>query len=227
MRICRNGTTTTQAALSFSAWFNTTAGGVILGQTDDSTAPGGAAPSGWVPAVYVGTDGRVYASLFWHGFNTQLVSAGAYNVLISHVSTALAPNPRPPGTVLEQEPGAGSVVDEGATVNLSVSSGPGLGTVPKVVGQPVDDAVKSLRAKGFRARVTHKFSDRPKGDVIAQDPGAGARPESGGPYPNSGLSVSRWAGSPGCGEAPRLRHGARRHGRSTHRGRRRTRPRPR
>ncbi len=74
-----NGTTTTQAALSFSAWFNTTAGGVILGQTDASTTPGAATPSGWVPAVYVGTDGRVYASLFWHGPGIQLVSAGAYN----------------------------------------------------------------------------------------------------------------------------------------------------
>jgi hypothetical protein len=73
------GTTTTQMALSFSAWFNTTTGGVILGQTDASTTPGGAAPNGWVPAVYVGTDGRVYASLLWHGFNTVIASAGTYN----------------------------------------------------------------------------------------------------------------------------------------------------
>jgi Ca2+-binding RTX toxin-like protein len=65
--------------VSFSAWFNTTTGGVILGQTDASTTPGGAVPAGWVPAVYVGTDGRVYASLFWHGPGPQLASAGAYN----------------------------------------------------------------------------------------------------------------------------------------------------
>jgi hypothetical protein len=75
-----NGTTTTQYAVSFSAWFNTTTGGVILGQTDASTSPGGAAPSGWVPAVYVGADGRVFASLFWHGpGGTLLSSSGSYN----------------------------------------------------------------------------------------------------------------------------------------------------
>jgi hypothetical protein len=74
-----NGTTT-QYAVSFSAWFNTTTTGVILGQTDASTTPGGAAPSGWVPAVYVGTDGRVYASLFWHGpGGAILTSSGSYN----------------------------------------------------------------------------------------------------------------------------------------------------
>jgi eukaryotic-like serine/threonine-protein kinase len=96
-----------------------------------------------------------------------------------HVSTALAPNPKPPGTVLEQEPSPGSVVDEGATVNLSVSSGPGLGTVPNVVGKPVADAIRLLREKGFKARVTHRFSDRAKGAVIEQDPSAGARESRG------------------------------------------------
>jgi hypothetical protein len=71
--------TTTQYAQSFSAWFNTTTGGVILGQVAGSVTPGGPAPSAWVPAVYVGTDGRVYASLFWHGFGTVLTSPGTYN----------------------------------------------------------------------------------------------------------------------------------------------------
>ncbi len=51
------------------------------------------------------------------------------------VQTALAPNQRPPGTVLEQDPRAGTVVDEGSTVTLTVSSGPGVGTVPNVVGK--------------------------------------------------------------------------------------------
>jgi serine/threonine-protein kinase len=96
-----------------------------------------------------------------------------------HVATALAPNPKPPGTVLEQDPRPGSVVDEGSKVNLSVSSGPGLGTVPKVVGDPVDDAVKALKKQGFTARVTHRFSSKAKGHVIAQDPAAGARESRG------------------------------------------------
>src|SRR3954454_4368555 len=36
------------------------------------------------------------------------------------------------GTVLEQDPRPGTVVDKGSTVTITVSSGPGVGTVPKV-----------------------------------------------------------------------------------------------
>jgi hypothetical protein len=73
------GGITTNYRVSFGAWFKTTTAGVILGQTDTSTTPGGAAPQGWTPGVYVGTDGRVYASLFWHGTTSILSSPGAYN----------------------------------------------------------------------------------------------------------------------------------------------------
>jgi hypothetical protein len=73
------GGITTNYTVSFGAWFKTTSGGVILGQTDTSTTPGGAAPQGWVPAVYVGTDGKVYSSLFYHGTTSILSSPGAYN----------------------------------------------------------------------------------------------------------------------------------------------------
>lgn len=70
---------TTGYAVSFGAWFKTTTGGVILGQSDAAAVPGGAAPTGWTPGVYVGTDGKVYSSLFWHNAVTPLTSAGAYN----------------------------------------------------------------------------------------------------------------------------------------------------
>ena len=92
-----------------------------------------------------------------------------------HVATALTPNPQPPGTVLEQDPRAGKVVDEGSTVKLSVSSGPGLGTVPNVVGKPAGAAAKVLKKKGFTTKVDHRFSGAAKGNVIAQDPAPGAR----------------------------------------------------
>jgi hypothetical protein len=73
------GGTTTQYAVSFGAWFKTATSGVILGQADPSGVPGGAAPqTGWVPAVYVGTDGKVHAALFWHGFGPTLSSPGTY-----------------------------------------------------------------------------------------------------------------------------------------------------
>ena len=53
------------AALSVDAWFQTIAGGVILGQQGGLEAP--AEPNGSVPAIYVGADGMLYAELFWGG----------------------------------------------------------------------------------------------------------------------------------------------------------------
>jgi hypothetical protein len=70
----------TAYSVSVGVWFNTTSSGVILGQTDGTGVPGGAAPTGgWVPALYVGTDGHVYANLFWHGPVASLFSPGVYN----------------------------------------------------------------------------------------------------------------------------------------------------
>jgi hypothetical protein len=66
-----NGATSTQP-ISVDAWFSTTSGGVILGQ-QDVAAP--AAPSGHVPAIYVGTDGYLYAELFWSGAVAPITSA--------------------------------------------------------------------------------------------------------------------------------------------------------
>ena len=71
------GGTTTSYAATFSIWFKTTSDGVILGQ---ESSPLSATPSGFVPAIYVGTNGDVRASLFWHGgVSDQIVSTTPYN----------------------------------------------------------------------------------------------------------------------------------------------------
>src|SRR5439155_22162422 len=66
------------------------------------------------------------------------------------VNPVPAPNAKPPGTVLEQHPRAGTVVDEGSTVTLTYSSGPAPGTEPNVVGLDADDAEKVLRRRGLQ-----------------------------------------------------------------------------
>ncbi|HVV73804.1 MAG TPA: LamG-like jellyroll fold domain-containing protein, partial [Verrucomicrobiae bacterium] len=71
---------TGNAQFSFEAWFQTTAGGVLLGQQD--TTPLGR-PGAYVPALYVGTDGKLYAALFWDNFN-QIVSPGTVNDGVFH-----------------------------------------------------------------------------------------------------------------------------------------------
>jgi len=52
---------TGNAPLTFEVWFKTSIGGVILGQQDHAPFMG---INGWVPALYVGTNGLLYGHLF-------------------------------------------------------------------------------------------------------------------------------------------------------------------
>ncbi len=67
----------TNYSVTVSAWFKTGSSGVILSQTTPTTP--GSGPSGWVPALYVDTAGKVRASVFWHGSVRQIISANSYN----------------------------------------------------------------------------------------------------------------------------------------------------
>ncbi len=66
---------------SFDAWFKTSVGGVILGQQD--VAPFGNPLGGYVPALYVGTNGLMYAQCFW-GNGTQIISTNKVNDGLFH-----------------------------------------------------------------------------------------------------------------------------------------------
>jgi beta-lactam-binding protein with PASTA domain/predicted Ser/Thr protein kinase len=84
------------------------------------------------------------------------------------------------GTVLEQDPTAGQEADEGSTVTLSVSSGPGKGTVPDVIDQPEREAVEELERAGFRVKSEREASsDVDTGNVIRSTPSPGLRAKSG------------------------------------------------
>lgn len=61
---------------SFEVWFQTSSNGVILGQQDQP--PFNSDLAGYVPALYVGTNGLLYAQLFW-ATAPQLISPGAVN----------------------------------------------------------------------------------------------------------------------------------------------------
>jgi eukaryotic-like serine/threonine-protein kinase len=84
------------------------------------------------------------------------------------------PSDLPINTVIEQDPRPGVQVDQGSIVTLSVSAGPGVGTVPDVVGKPIDDATKLVRKRGFKALVRHRYAKAAEGTVFAQSPPAGA-----------------------------------------------------
>jgi hypothetical protein len=70
-------TGTRNVPFAFAAWFSTTTGGVILGQQGGPAF--GTNPNGWVPAVYVGTDGKLWAQMFWVGSVAAVSSAATVN----------------------------------------------------------------------------------------------------------------------------------------------------
>ncbi len=79
-----------------------------------------------------------------------------------------------PGTVLEQDPEAGSKAPKGSTVKLVVAKAPPDVPVPDVVDQPEDDAVRALEDAGFKVRKIDEPADTPDQDgiVTGQDPEA-------------------------------------------------------
>jgi hypothetical protein len=64
---------TSNAASSFDLWFKTASGGVILAQQDTDNV---LIPNSNVPAIYVGTDGKLRAEVFWNGSIAPITSSG-------------------------------------------------------------------------------------------------------------------------------------------------------
>jgi len=78
------------------------------------------------------------------------------------------------GMVIGQDPGPRTPAEEGSTVTLTVSEGPGEVSVPDVVGQPADEARERLEDAGFRVREEEAPSATvADGDVIETRPDAG------------------------------------------------------
>ena len=77
-----------------------------------------------------------------------------------------------PGTVLEQEPAAGSQLAKGRTVELVVAKEPAEVEVPGVIDAAEDDAIATLEDAGFEVSVEDAVADTPAEDgiVLDQDP---------------------------------------------------------
>ncbi len=78
---------------------------------------------------------------------------------------------RPPDVVFAQRPGAGTQLDEGQTVTISISSG--RLAVPDVTSLTLQQAQERLTSVGFQSEVKRVASSRPKGVVVEQSPVAG------------------------------------------------------
>ena len=79
----------------------------------------------------------------------------------------------PEGEVVGQDPAAGTSVDKGSQVTISVSRGPREVDVPDVVGLDEDGARSALRGANLGVRTVERESDEPEGTVLSQSPGGG------------------------------------------------------
>ena len=99
---------------------------------------------------------------------TKLNDAG-FEVQLQSVRSA----DRPESEVIRQRPNPGEQAEEGSTVTVFVSSGPGTEEVPDVGGRTVDDARRALERRGFMVEVEREFSETvPRGRVIETQPAA-------------------------------------------------------
>jgi serine/threonine-protein kinase len=107
------------------------------------------------------------------------------------VETERQPDLAPVGEVIAQDPNGGTDADEGSTVTITVSSGPGEVTIPTVEGFEEERAVRELSRAGcgrredtnlcgFKVEVRQGASDRvDEGDAIRTNPPGGTQAEVG------------------------------------------------
>ena len=88
---------------------------------------------------------------------------------------------KPPGTVVEQSPSAGSALERGETVTLTVSSGPAAVPVPDVTGLDEASARAQLESAGFEVTTVDEATSDPAedGQVVGQSPSAGTERKPG------------------------------------------------
>jgi serine/threonine-protein kinase len=88
----------------------------------------------------------------------------------------------PPGTVFQQDPAAGELVDNGSEVTLTVARAPKQVQVPDLSGMTVDQARTALQDAGLDlGTVDQQESTETEGTIVSQSPGAGSAVDKGTP----------------------------------------------
>jgi eukaryotic-like serine/threonine-protein kinase len=100
---------------------------------------------------------------------TVLQDAG-FSVSVLYVTSS-----QPSQTVIGENPPGSSKADQGSTVTLTVSSGPGSVNVPTLLGDPVVQARRVLAKQGLKVGgiLRESSAQIPAGDVIDTNPAAG------------------------------------------------------
>jgi len=90
--------------------------------------------------------------------------------------TQAASDTVPAGSVISTQPGAGTRVAKGSTIEVTVSSGPTEVDVPNVTGQQTQAATSTLFNAGFNV-VVQQVTGHPVGIVYDQNPSGGKLPK--------------------------------------------------
>jgi eukaryotic-like serine/threonine-protein kinase len=93
------------------------------------------------------------------------------------VTTAQVFSSEASGTVVAQDPAAGTRAPPGSRVRINVSKGAASVEVPNQVGNTVEQATTDLQAQGFRVELTRVSSSEAAGTAVAQSPAGGAAPK--------------------------------------------------
>lgn len=103
---------------------------------------------------------------------TNKLSEAGFKVSVKNVANDTVPA----NQVFEQTPKGNTTAEKGSTVEITVSSGIGDGTVPDVVGRTQAAAESLLKTNNFIPEVKEAASDTvPKGTVISQSPTANSK----------------------------------------------------
>ncbi|MEX1217409.1 MAG: Stk1 family PASTA domain-containing Ser/Thr kinase [Acidimicrobiales bacterium] len=103
---------------------------------------------------------------------TNTLSAAGFKVSVKNVANDTVPA----NQVFEQTPKGNTNADKGSTVEITVSSGIGDGSVPDVVGRTQAAAESLLKTNNFIPEIKEAASDTiAKGTVISQTPTANAK----------------------------------------------------
>ena len=109
------------------------------------------------------------------------------------VSAVSQESDQPAGTVLSQDPGAGTTTNKGSTVTIVVAREANRVTVPGVVGEDEGSARSTLSAAGLGVSIADRSVGSPDkdGQVLAQHPQAGGRVSPGSTVT---ITVGRFSG---------------------------------
>jgi serine/threonine-protein kinase len=105
----------------------------------------------------------------------QKIKADGFSPVVNHHASRQTQ----PGLVFKQTPTAGNRQSKGSTVTIWVSTGLPRVAIPSVVDKSATEAVADLTRAGLKAKLRQVPSAKPAGTVLAQDPPAETKVETG------------------------------------------------